>query len=516
MHRFLCSVLSLALWSSPLVAQAPASQPATPPEKTITQQEAAELFRSVDELTRFASKATGLPLKRSVKRELTSRDRLEQFLLEKLEDDEDAKRFERGELVIKKFGLLPADFQLRPFLVKLLREQVAGYYDSKKKTIYMLDWLSADVQRPVLAHELAHALQDQSIDLEKWMKQAREQAQRHNRSQADAEFDEAAVARSAVTEGQAMAVLVDYLLSQAGRTIDDSPEVVESLIGNMESLSVGPLAGSAPLLIRESLVFPYRDGLRFTYALLKAGGKARAFSGALSDPPATTHHVLSPQSYLAGERIAPLNLPDLKPALKGAYDIYDIGSVGEFDISVLIRELGGGQKLAAEIAPHWRGGIYLAAAPKGRKPATTRDIALVYLSRWSSPEKARAFADFYSGAAAKRAREKISPGAKSGSAPDTIEIHGEYALVLESFDATTAKGVRASILQDLAKPSEKSVAASPNLTSPLAAPLAPIRALLLEPWLAQIALRVGLARKDSVRVIHSLPIDSPAGKPENH
>ncbi len=379
----------------------------------------------------------------------------------------------------------------------------------------MLDWLSADVQRPVLAHELAHALQDQSIDLEKWMKQARQQAERHNRSQADAEFDEAAVARSAVTEGQAMAVLVDYLLSQAGRTIDDSPEVVDSLIANMESLSVGPLAGSAPLLIRESLVFPYRDGLRFTYALLKAGGRSRAFSGALNDPPATTHQVLSPQSYLSGEQTAPLNLPDLKPALKRAYDIYDIGSVGEFDINVLVRELGGGQKLAAEIAPSWRGGIYLAAAPKGRKPVKTSDIALVYLSRWSSPEKARAFADFYGSTVAMRSREKISPGAASGSA-DKVETHGDFVLIMESFDADTAKRVRASVVHDLAKPDVATISSLSDLTSRLAVPLAPVRALMLEQWLTRWHQECALQCDDSVRVIHSLPIDSPAGKPENH
>ncbi len=110
MHCFVRSVLSVTLLLSPLVAQPPASQPAALPEKTISQQEAEELFRSVDELTRFASKATGLPLKQSVKRELTSRDRLEQFLLAKLDDDEDAKRFERGELVIKKFGLTAGGF----------------------------------------------------------------------------------------------------------------------------------------------------------------------------------------------------------------------------------------------------------------------------------------------------------------------------------------------------------------------------------------------------------------------
>src|SRR5207253_11127464 len=85
-------------------------------------------------------------------------------------EDEDAQRLRRSELVLKKFGLLPRDFNLQRFLLALLREQVAGYYDPKTKTVNLLNWFDAEQQKPVLAHELTHALQDQSFGLEKWMK----------------------------------------------------------------------------------------------------------------------------------------------------------------------------------------------------------------------------------------------------------------------------------------------------------------------------------------------------------
>jgi hypothetical protein len=65
---------------------------------------------------------------------------------------------------------LPRNFDLSNFLVAMLREQVAGYYDEKTKTVNLLNWLDAEQQKPVLAHELTHALQDQSFGLEKWMK----------------------------------------------------------------------------------------------------------------------------------------------------------------------------------------------------------------------------------------------------------------------------------------------------------------------------------------------------------
>ena len=70
----------------------------------------------------------------------------------------------------KKFGLLPRTFDLHSFLIKLLTEQVAGYYDEKTRTMNLLDWNEPEMQRPVMAHELTHALQDQSFNLEKMSK----------------------------------------------------------------------------------------------------------------------------------------------------------------------------------------------------------------------------------------------------------------------------------------------------------------------------------------------------------
>src|SRR5260221_3816019 len=99
--------------------------------------EAEELFKSMDEIMKFASDDSGLPIRSPIKRELGDRDQVVKYIQQKMEEDEDTKRFERTELVLKKFGMLPLDFQLKPFLLKLLREQVAGFYDSKTKTMHL-------------------------------------------------------------------------------------------------------------------------------------------------------------------------------------------------------------------------------------------------------------------------------------------------------------------------------------------------------------------------------------------
>ena len=152
------------------------SQPESAEEsKPITKAQAKELFRSVDSILQFVSQDTGLPIKHKVKRKLITRDQVEKYVDKRMKDDKDAQRLERSQLVLKKFGLIPENYDLHAEFLKLLSEQVAAYYDSKTKTVNLLDWVQPELQRPVLAHELTHALQDQSFNLRKVVARRRSQ-----------------------------------------------------------------------------------------------------------------------------------------------------------------------------------------------------------------------------------------------------------------------------------------------------------------------------------------------------
>src|SRR5881398_1102322 len=147
---------------------------ATAPERSerpkISPQQAEELFQSVEEILKFVSEDSKLPIQHKIKRKLVDRDTVEKDLTERLKNDEDSQRMEHAELVLKKFGFLPHDFHLRQFFIGMMREQVAGYYNVKDQTVYLLDWIEPAAQRAILAHELTHALQDQNFHLEKWNK----------------------------------------------------------------------------------------------------------------------------------------------------------------------------------------------------------------------------------------------------------------------------------------------------------------------------------------------------------
>jgi hypothetical protein len=417
----------------------PKPSPPKEDEVKITHRQAEELFHSVDEILEFDSKQTGLPIKKEVKRKLTSRDEVVSYLTKHL-DDEDTKRLRRSELVLKKFGLLPRDFNLETFLVELLREEIAGYYDPKTKTVNLLDWVPMEEQEPVMAHELTHALQDQSVGLQKWMKRGDKDLAEIKKDPTpdDIENDEMDDAREAVVEGQAQAMMFQYALAPAGHSIVDSPQLLAAM--EEETLTGTPgtkIFNEAPIFLKESMTFPYSYGMEFVIKVIQKAGKQKAFAGVLQNPPHTTRQVMQPETYLSGEKIDPMRVPDFKRDFK-AYQKFDIGAMGEFDVAVLVEQYAG-KPVSKRLYPEWRGGYYYAALPKGN---ATAPLALLYVSRWSSSDKASEFAEIYAEALKQRYKQ-VSGGDdpwSDKSVPQTSDCKTEPALLKGRHVWTTEEG----------------------------------------------------------------------------
>ncbi len=442
--------------------QANAAKPAT--ETKITPQQAEQLFRDVDTILDFASKDTALPIKHSVKRRLTSREEVVAYLKKSMAEDKDVQRLRRTEFVLKKFGLLPKDFDLQTFLVGLLEEQVAGYYDAKTKTVNLLDWVLPDLQRPVLAHELTHALQDQSFGLDKWLRRGDEDLdKKKNLTPDDFTKDEDSEARQAVVEGQAMVVLLDYMLAGMHRTVANSPEIVDSLSADMANGSPDSVQyRNAPIFLKESLTFPYRYGLQFEAEVLRARGKQAAFASTFQNPPRTSREIMEPQTYLAGEHLAPLPLPDFKKIFKD-YDRFDVGAIGESDVYMLAEQYAS-EKDARRIYPNWRGGWYYSVKPKGNP---TGMLGLVFVSRWANPKAAAHFAAIYARGIQQRYKNVGAPegsdlpsdlktlqslsGSHTWKTDDgaiVLDVKGNTVLVSESLDPGLTDQFRHAVLED--------------------------------------------------------------------
>ncbi len=430
-----------------------AAQKTTPQGTHISPAQAKELFNSVGVILKFASDDTKLPIHRDVKRKLTTRDAVEKYLVEKMNDDKDAKRMERSEIVLKKFGLLDRDFQLRPFLLQLLKEQIEAFYDSKTKTVNLLDWATPDTQKPVLAHELTHALQDQHVDLDKWEDDGVIEDLPHNVKQDNEHIltDEVDTAREAVLEGQAMAVYLDYLLAPSGKSLLTAPEVVDNVADSGDT-SDSPVLARAPLLLKESLLFPYQDGLKFEQAVLKDEGQQGAFAGVLDRPPASSFEIMNPHAYMRKRQVPVLQMPDLHPLLDANYEPYDIGVMGQLDVRMM-SELFGGQNMSAALTPAWDGGIYYAVQSKKAKTEAEKDstasVGLMYLSQWKSPEAAAVFSKMYADELGKKysnvtrdsndEADKTEQIYNTSEGPVVLTTNGRMVFVSESFDLTTAR-----------------------------------------------------------------------------
>lgn len=437
-----------------------ATQPKT--ETKITPQQAEQLFHDVDTILKFASDDTALPVKHEVKRRLATREEVVSYLKKNMAEDKDVRRLRRTEFVLKKFGLLPKDFDLQTFLVSLLEEQVAGYYDAKTKTVNLLDWVVPDLQRPVLAHELTHALQDQSFGLDKWLKRGDEDLDTKRKlTPEDFTKDEDSEARQAIVEGQAMVVLLDYMLAPMKRTVANSPEIVDALSADMAQGGADSVQyRNAPIFLKESLTFPYRYGLEFEAEVLRAKGKDGAFTATFQDPPRTSREIMEPQTYISGEHVAPLPLPDFKKIFKN-YDRFDIGAIGEFDVFVLAEQYAG-ESEAKHIYPNWRGGYYYSVKPKGNPNGP---LGMVFVSRWASPKAAAQFAAVYARGIQQRYKKAVAPagsnlpsdlkmlGSLTGdhqwSTDDgtiVVDVKGDTVLVTESLDAGITDQFRKAVL----------------------------------------------------------------------
>src|ERR1041384_5204615 len=189
----ICAVLV----ASPLFQSSAQPAPQQPAAATAAARNAT-LIAATEEVLKETSELRQLSIIRPVPSSTQSREEIQRAIIKNLDDETSPADLHASEVILKKLGLAPADFNYRDLMVRLLTEQVAGYYEPRTQQFHLADWIDADGQRPVMAHELTHALQDQHFNLkrfEKWQK-----------GDSDAEL-----AAHALIEGDATLAMTQYL-----------------------------------------------------------------------------------------------------------------------------------------------------------------------------------------------------------------------------------------------------------------------------------------------------------------
>lgn len=392
----------------------------------------AALIAATQDLLKQTSEIRQLSILRPVQSSAQSRAEIERALIKSLDEDTTPAEIHANEVTLKKLGLAPMDFQYRALMLRVLTEQVAGYYDPKTRQFHLADWIDLDGQKPIMAHELTHALQDQHFNLrrfEHWPK-----------GDSDAEL-----AAHALIEGDATLAMALY--------VANNPLVA---LAFMKSLGASGLASQeldkAPRALRESLLFPYQDGEKWVSVLYKRGGWNEV-SQAFTTLPQSTEQILHPEKYFAHEAPVKVALPDIANLLNG------VRGTGVPPVTHAQDARATWKRIAYDVQGEW--GFYLILDQFLKSPAESRRAAagwggdrfavyegpkgetlIASLSVWDTENDAREFFDSY----VKRTELRY-PGAERLSKADlatpnrvawrtngggvALEVRGNRVLVVE-------------------------------------------------------------------------------------
>lgn len=390
-----CAALLGAAGASARQRAKPAPRAAT---KTAAVREAmAEVLRETSELRK-------LPVLRQVKSGAQSRAEIEQMLVRNLNESATPEELQASEAALKKLGLVPADFQLRPFIIKLLTEQVAGYYNPKTQEFYLADWIDIDGQRPVMAHELTHALQDQHYNLRRF-----EDWPKHD---SDAEL-----AAHALVEGDASFLMMQYVMRDPARHV-----AFAKSMGGAGGANSSDQIERAPRVMRETLLFPYFQGLGWVAQLYQRGGWD-AVAAAYKNLPKSTEQILHAEKYYAGDEPKPVAVRDISASLGKGWRMADNDVQGEWGFYLLLDEYLKSIDASKVASAGWGGDRYALFYGPNRG-----EVLIAQKTVWDTEQDAREFFEAY----VKRTTARYGVGpAEAGAAARQLWRTKEGAVVVE-------------------------------------------------------------------------------------
>ena len=293
------------------------------------------LSRLVDSLRGRVEGATGLQFKSPPRSGLRTREQVRAYLLRKLDEELPSSKLRGMETAYRLFGLLPDTLNLRPLLLELYTEQVAGYYDPDSAMLFGVVGADPTQLRVVIAHEMVHALQGERLPLDSIL---------HDKSN----NDRLAAAQS-VLEGQATLSGMKALFPpeiDPTKNPDFWTEYANQVRGGQASM---PVFARAPLVVREALVFPYLAGAQFMHWW--EGSPFRDSVPYGPRMPLSTEQVLFPDRY--AQRDVPVSL-QFPPGADVLYE--DV--LGESEIRVLIARLSDANQVRTEGPLGWGGDRY--------------------------------------------------------------------------------------------------------------------------------------------------------------
>lgn len=320
-----------------------------------------EVLRAIPQL----EAATGLKFTSPPKLEERDRDAVREFLEQQFAEQLTPLELAGTEAAYKRFGMIPDTLDLRSFLLDLLTEQVAGYYDPATRVLYVVKDGAPEITSITISHELVHALQHMHFPLD---------TTRGMKGDNDRQ-----VAVQSMVEGQAVYEQMSIMLggSDVGMRLPGGWDSIREQIRSAQASM--PKFASAPTLLQETLLFPYISGAEF----LRQFKRARPGAVPYAPPPASTEQILHPEKYLDSVPDLPTRVALGEP--RGAQLVHE-DNLGEFETRLFLYEHIRDVGAAAAAAAGWDGDRYQLVQTAG-------GTGIVWLTVWDNAIEAAEFRD---------------------------------------------------------------------------------------------------------------------------
>ena len=330
----------------------------------------AELKDMVHRMMPAVAQTTGLKFKSEPLVLRRSREQVRDYLIHKFDEDLPPTELAGLQSALRLFGLIPDSLELRPTMIDVLTEQVAGYYDPDSNALY----IPADIEpfqlRIVVSHELVHALQDQYVRLDSII------TQRHANDRRSA--------AQAILEGQATVAQIPVLMPEQNPDTFPLGWFWRQRAAMAAQQSQMKQFAHAPLWMREGLIFPYLGGADFiVWFRHKYFGRS-----VLDSMPRSTEQILHPDRYGLHDEPTEVTFASHGDTVQWQ------DNLGEYETRLLFQQLLGNEAEATTLATGWDGDRYEVLGPKS-------DV-LVWYTVWDDAAAATRFSGGLQRAWAKR------------------------------------------------------------------------------------------------------------------
>lgn len=265
------------------------------------------LVEQLEGIETYVSDTRGLELRGELIRVFPSREEVTAFLISSIEEQLPEDVVNEALAFYVAFEFMAADTDIVDVYLRLIEDQIGGYYDPQDKTMNTILISGGELgdalpmlEQVIYAHEFVHTLQDQHYDLE---------TLGYDPENPDQFEIDQMLAIQALVEGDATVVM--NLYTEA--VVADNPLAALSMLSGSLGVSTLPPQDTPPILVRE-LFFPYNAGSLFVTRLINTGGWQMVDTAFTSRLPQSTEQIIHPERYLNNDEPITVTLNGAAPA----------------------------------------------------------------------------------------------------------------------------------------------------------------------------------------------------------